>query len=178
MGAGLLVALTPGLAFNLRLLPIWQLGVVAVIAAGLWAILRQAWRQQPEARIVAVGAILCSAAYLNDMWVDRGLLVGPRLIPFGFALFIFSLVVSLANRFQRIHLELEELDRLYSLSLDLLCVAGADGFFRRVNPAFTRTLGYNTAGEMLERPIFDFVHPEDQPATRERIDRLGRGEPV
>jgi PAS domain S-box-containing protein len=56
-------------------------------------------------------------------------------------------------------------------------VAGVDGYFKRVNPAFERTLGY-TSAELLSRPIVDFVHPDDRAATQEAIESLGRGEAV
>ncbi len=177
VATGLLVAATPGLALNVRLLPFFQLGVLVVITAGTWAIFRQAWRQHPEAHVVAVGAIVNGAFVVNDVIVDRGFLVGPRLLPYGFAVFVLALVVSLANRFERVHVEMEELDRLYSLSLDMLCVVGTDGYFKRVNPAFTQTLGYS-AEDLLSKPLTDFIHPEEREATRVRVEGLARGVPV
>src|SRR5262252_2377440 len=61
----------------------------------------------------------------------------------------------------------EELDRFFSLSLDLMCVAGFDGYFKRLNPAWQRVLGYTT-DELLSSPYLDFIHPDDRsPTTRE-----------
>ncbi|MGZ8458236.1 MAG: PAS domain S-box protein, partial [Gemmatirosa sp.] len=70
-----------------------------------------------------------------------------------------------------------QVDDIFDLSPDLLCVAGVDGYFKRVNPAFEHTLGY-TSAELLSRPIVDFVHPDDRAATQDAIDSLGRGEAV
>ena len=69
-----------------------------------------------------------------------------------------------------------EIDDVYDLSLDLLCILGVDGYLKRVNPAFERTLGYKAA-ELLSRPLLDFIHPDDRQAMEETIARLqtGRG---
>jgi PAS domain S-box-containing protein len=68
----------------------------------------------------------------------------------------------------------EELDRFFNLSLDLMCVAGFDGYFKRLNPVWERTLGY-TLDELLARPYLDFVHPDDRSVTITEADRLSGG---
>lgn len=66
-------------------------------------------------------------------------------------------------------------DRVFDLVMDLICVAGTDGFFKRVNPAFTRTLGF-TEEELLASPFFDFIHPEDVSATLAEVQKLAAGQ--
>jgi two-component system sensor histidine kinase/response regulator len=68
----------------------------------------------------------------------------------------------------------ETLDRFFTHSLDLLCIAGFDGVFRRLNPAWTRTLGY-TLEDLTTHPFLDFVHPEDQGATLDEMEKLTSG---
>lgn len=55
----------------------------------------------------------------------------------------------------------KEVDRLFSLSPDLLCVISMDGHFRKVNPSFSRILGFEES-EVIGRPFLDFVHPDDR----------------
>ncbi len=68
----------------------------------------------------------------------------------------------------------ENLERFFTLSLDLLCLAGFDGYFKRVNPAWERVLGYTTE-ELLARPYLDFVHPDDRNPTTTEANKLGVG---
>jgi PAS domain S-box-containing protein len=69
----------------------------------------------------------------------------------------------------------QELDRFFTVSLDLLCIAGLDGRFKRLNPAWERTLGFSAA-ELMARPFIDFVHPDDRDATLAEFQRICAGE--
>lgn len=68
----------------------------------------------------------------------------------------------------------EERDRLFVVSLDLLCIARLDGYFKRVNPSFTRVLGYSSE-ELLSRPLLDLVHGEDRTDTQDQLGKLANG---
>ena len=67
-----------------------------------------------------------------------------------------------------------ERDRLFTLSLDLLCVCGFDGVFRQINPAFERVLGYSL-DELTTRPFLEFVLEEDRERSREEFRRCAAG---
>ncbi len=74
------------------------------------------------------------------------------------------------------HLQAER-DRFIGLSMDLICLAGEDGLFKEVNPAFQRALGHSE-DTLLAVPFLDFVHPDDVPATLAEIAKLKRGAPT
>src|SRR5215813_1195577 len=68
----------------------------------------------------------------------------------------------------------EDLERLFNLSLDMLCIAGFDGYFKRLNPAWERVLGFSEA-ELLSRPYVEFVHPDDRAATQAEASKIETG---
>jgi PAS domain S-box-containing protein len=69
------------------------------------------------------------------------------------------------------------MEKLFNLSLDMLCIADFDGSFVVVNTAFENTLGYSR-GELLKTPFIEFVHPDDKVATQEAMKQLSVGEAV
>ena len=68
----------------------------------------------------------------------------------------------------------EERDRILNTSRDMICIAGMDGYFKYLNPAWGSTLGY-TSEELLARPLLDFIHPDDHAGTDIELERLAAG---
>lgn len=60
-------------------------------------------------------------------------------------------------------------DRFFASSIDMLCCLDFNGYFKRLNPAWERTLGFSLE-ELMSRPFIEFVHPDD----RERTLRQNR----
>src|SRR6201995_4662629 len=67
-----------------------------------------------------------------------------------------------------------EVTELLDLALDLICVAGLDGYFKRVNKAWTDVLGY-TKKELLTQPWINLVHPDDRGATIAEATKVFQG---
>ena len=85
------------------------------------------------------------------------------------------------NQSRRLNVTLSDLkarqterDRFFTLSRDLLCVAGFDGFFKTVNPAWTQVLGFSRDA-LLAQPYLDFVHPDDREATARQAQAVAEG---
>ncbi|MBD2040911.1 PAS domain S-box protein [Microcoleus sp. FACHB-672] len=71
----------------------------------------------------------------------------------------------------------EERDRFFSLSLDILGVAGFDGYFKRVNPAISTILGY-TPEEFLAIRFLEIIHPDEYDVTVAELKKLRNGNPT
>ncbi len=103
----------------------------------------------------------------RDSTVTQAVIVGGMLLAFGFvALALIVIRRDIAGRQQAE----AELERFFTLSLDFLCIASSDGYFKRVSPAVTGILGWSVE-EFLARPFLDFVHPDDHAATLREVEK-------
>lgn len=71
--------------------------------------------------------------------------------------------------------EIKYFDKLFNLSNDMVAIAGSDGFFKKVNPAFKKILGWDDE-IWQKKSFFEFLHPEDIEKTEKEMLRLSSGE--
>jgi diguanylate cyclase len=105
------------------------------------------------------------------------LMMGLPVTPLGYVnrAVVYMFVGALTGRFATTLRDLEtESARHFDLSLDMVTTVGFDGCFKRVNPAFERTLGYRPE-ELVGRPFLDFVHPDDRERTEREAAALSDG---
>jgi PAS domain S-box-containing protein len=135
-------------------------------------LVEQAWR--------ALLAQRGGANLTHDNVTKAGLIItcewfdAPLISADGQAIGLASLIQDISERRrteQALQAKTEELDRYFTSSLDLLCIADTDGYFRRLNPEWEKTLGY-TIAELEGRQFLELVHPEDVEATVATISRL------
>lgn len=74
--------------------------------------------------------------------------------------------------------ELEsDFERLFLLSQELLGIADSSGYFKELNPAWGRYLGWSI-DELKAKPFKDFVHPDDRNKTESVYDSMKVGNKV
>ncbi|SNS70332.1 PAS domain S-box-containing protein [Belliella buryatensis] len=71
----------------------------------------------------------------------------------------------------------DELNQFFELSSDLLCIAGYDGYFKKINPAFETTLEYSVT-EILKKPYLDFTPEEDRSDLIEVLTEIYSGSSI
>lgn len=67
------------------------------------------------------------------------------------------------------------MEYFFSMSVDMLCIANTEGYFVKISPSFTTTLGYSEE-DLLKSPFFNFIHPDDIASTAQEVEKLSRGE--
>lgn len=72
---------------------------------------------------------------------------------------------------------IQEANNFFNLPNLLLCIADTDGYFKRLNPAWERMLGY-TSKYLTSRPWIEFVHPDDKESTIAEGKKLQTGKPT
>ncbi|MCU0400384.1 MAG: PAS domain-containing sensor histidine kinase [Algoriphagus sp.] len=65
----------------------------------------------------------------------------------------------------------------FELTADLFCIAGYDGYFKKINTSVSKVLGYSME-ELYSRPISDFIHPEDKSTTTRVREQLLQSKPL
>ncbi len=106
---GLLAVATPGLELNLRIMAWWPLWTAPGLMVIVALVVRRARRGDPEARTLAFGFLPVVGAFAYDVLAANNLVPLAYLSSYGFALFVLSGAVSLANRFERVHRQLDTL---------------------------------------------------------------------
>jgi PAS domain S-box-containing protein len=79
---------------------------------------------------------------------------------------VMQLIVERKNK-----AELQNFEKLFNLSNDMISIAGFDGFFKKVNPAFTNILGWDEK-YLLKTPYLELIHPDDLEFTRSEFQKL------
>ena len=85
-----------------------------------------------------------------------------------------AIALQNARQYERTQIALEEVGRIYNLSVDMLGTASFEGYFTDLNPAWEKTLGHSQE-TLLSAPFIDFVHPDDVEKTNVEVAKMGEG---
>ena len=90
---------------------------------------------------------------------------------------VFELETALATHPQKQSAASLEVENFFKLSLDLLCIVAIDGYFKLLNPAWEKTLGF-TLEELYAHPYINFVHSEDRDMSLAVFEQLNIQESI
>ncbi len=85
-----------------------------------------------------------------------------------------GVAVQNARAFQQVQAAQQETERIFTSSLDLIGSANFEGYFTRLNPAWSALLGWSDE-ELMAQPFVDFVHPDDVESTNAEAAKLAQG---
>ena len=86
---------------------------------------------------------------------------------------ILQLESELANYKSKVALY-GNFEYFFNETTDLICIANLEGFFLKINKAFTNTLGYSES-ELMSKKFINYVYPEDVEKTLNEINNLKEG---
>ncbi|MEL6247924.1 MAG: PAS domain S-box protein [Cyanobacteria bacterium J06627_15] len=148
-------------------------GTAAVLVTLLlWRALRR-FESQPDPALLTQAQSCLPTLVLSGGLVVAGLLTWIVWLTQKMRLKNAVLTEEIAER-QRAE---QDLGLFFDVSVDMLCIAGTDGYFKRVNPAFEKTLGY-PPDVLLTQPFIELVHPDDRAATLAEVEKLATGIPT
>lgn len=138
-------------------------------------------RERFIAELVREGRVTGFEALLQTRTGDqRWVLISANLIEYidkRASFTVFSDITERKRMEEELRASREELDKYFMNSLDLLCIADKDGYFRRLNAQWAKTLGYPLS-ELEGKPFLDFVHPDDVVSTVQAAAELTAGREV
>jgi len=147
----------------------------------IWESVDDEWnlfKRKAAAEKAGIKSLIAIPLIHNDKLLG-GLLIGTEkaksALSVNLALFK-KLELTLGSELNRKKTEVE-LSQIFNFTPDMICVAGFDGYMKRINPSGLDLLGYSLE-EIRSRPIKSFVHEEDQSLTEENQNKLYTGKNI
>lgn len=133
------------------------------------------YRQELEAKILAdIQSGDPGRMQWNDIVVTQKSgekrIINAKNIP----VFDQNLMISTVIDVTDLHKAADDKNMIFNHSIDMICIAGFDGYLKTVNPAWEKTLGWSE-DELLAKPYLDFVHPDDKDDTLSASEMIPKG---
>jgi len=156
------------------------MGVCVIVSSALWGCVGYFWRLRQGRELsvwpffvfgLCVHVTMLLLAFTLPFTLALGVLnrIGlPVLIAYPLATILVGKILADQVALKE---KKEELDRYFSSSLDLLCIANTQGQFVRLNPEWEKVLGYQIA-ELEGKMFLDLVHPDDLAGTLAAVTNL------